>query len=128
MDLFHNLFFGFSVAVSLQNLMYCLIGVSVGTLIGVLPGIGPLAPFDFSFVAHVERLEWSRDGDVSRAEQPGEGVGRIKAIAAEVQPAQGVIVNLRPILNPLPVIDPRHPAVGRRPDAKKQAAKPRVDG
>ncbi len=42
MDLFHNLFFGFTVAISLQNLLYCLIGVSVGTLIGVLPGIGPL--------------------------------------------------------------------------------------
>src|SRR3954452_16755732 len=42
MDLFSNLFYGFGVALSLQNLMYCLIGVSVGTLIGVLPGIGPL--------------------------------------------------------------------------------------
>ena len=43
MDLFHNLIFGFGVAFSWQNLLYCLIGVSVGTLIGVLPGIGPLA-------------------------------------------------------------------------------------
>src|SRR5438034_303049 len=43
MDLFNNLIFGFGVALSLQNLGYCLIGVSVGTLIGVLPGIGPLA-------------------------------------------------------------------------------------
>ena len=43
MDLFNNLIFGFSVALSLQNLLYCLIGVTVGTLIGVLPGIGPLA-------------------------------------------------------------------------------------
>src|SRR5947209_3912555 len=42
MELFHNLIFGFSVAISLQNLLYCLIGVTVGTLIGVLPGIGPL--------------------------------------------------------------------------------------
>src|SRR5438477_1283974 len=42
MDLFDNLIFGFSVAFSLQNLLYCLIGVTVGTLIGVLPGIGPL--------------------------------------------------------------------------------------
>src|ERR1700741_133599 len=42
MDLFHNLIFGFGVALSWQNLAYCLIGVSVGTLIGVLPGIGPL--------------------------------------------------------------------------------------
>src|SRR5437764_11535473 len=42
MDLFNNLIFGLGVAVSVQNLVYCLIGVSVGTLIGVLPGIGPL--------------------------------------------------------------------------------------
>jgi TctA family transporter len=43
MDLFANLAFGFGVAFSLQNLAYCFIGVLVGTLIGVLPGIGPLA-------------------------------------------------------------------------------------
>jgi putative tricarboxylic transport membrane protein len=43
MELFHNLFFGFGVALSLQNLLYCFIGVFVGTLIGVLPGIGPMA-------------------------------------------------------------------------------------
>jgi putative tricarboxylic transport membrane protein len=34
---------GFAVASSLANLFYCLIGVTVGTLIGVLPGIGPIA-------------------------------------------------------------------------------------
>ena len=43
MELFNNLIFGFGVALSLQNLLYCFIGVVVGTLIGVLPGIGPLA-------------------------------------------------------------------------------------
>ena len=42
MDLFDNLILGFTVALSLQNLLYCFIGVFVGTLIGVLPGIGPL--------------------------------------------------------------------------------------
>src|SRR6202140_5665149 len=42
MELFQHLIFGFGVALSWQNLLYCLIGVSVGTLIGVLPGIGPL--------------------------------------------------------------------------------------
>jgi TctA family transporter len=31
------------VALTLQNLMYCFVGVFLGTLIGVLPGIGPLA-------------------------------------------------------------------------------------
>ncbi len=43
MELFHNLFFGFSIALSLQNLLYCFLGCLLGTLIGVLPGIGPLA-------------------------------------------------------------------------------------
>jgi putative tricarboxylic transport membrane protein len=42
MDIFSNLIYGFAVALSLQNLVYCFIGVVVGTLIGVLPGIGPL--------------------------------------------------------------------------------------
>jgi putative tricarboxylic transport membrane protein len=42
-QLFPNLALGFATAVSLQNLMYCFIGVFVGTLVGVLPGIGPLA-------------------------------------------------------------------------------------
>src|SRR5262249_7224750 len=42
MELFGNLIYGFQVALSWQNLGYCLIGVTVGTLIGVLPGIGPL--------------------------------------------------------------------------------------
>jgi putative tricarboxylic transport membrane protein len=42
MEMFDNLILGFSVALSLQNLMYCFLGVFVGTAIGVLPGIGPL--------------------------------------------------------------------------------------
>ncbi|MGZ8197817.1 MAG: tripartite tricarboxylate transporter permease, partial [Burkholderiales bacterium] len=42
-SLFPNLTLGFSVAFSLKNLMYCFIGVFAGTMIGVLPGIGPLA-------------------------------------------------------------------------------------
>jgi TctA family transporter len=43
MEIFHNLIFGFSVALSWQNLFYCFMGCFLGTLIGVLPGIGPLA-------------------------------------------------------------------------------------
>src|SRR5919112_177155 len=43
MELFDNLVLGFGVALSLENLFYCAVGVSVGTLIGVLPGIGPVA-------------------------------------------------------------------------------------
>jgi TctA family transporter len=42
MDVFNNLMLGFGVALSLQNLVYCFIGVLVGTLVGVLPGVGPL--------------------------------------------------------------------------------------
>ncbi len=43
MDLFANLALGFQQALSLQNLGFCFIGVMLGTLIGVLPGIGPVA-------------------------------------------------------------------------------------
>jgi len=43
MDLLNNLALGFSVASSLANLAFCLIGVILGTLIGVLPGIGATA-------------------------------------------------------------------------------------
>ena len=42
-EVFPNLYLGFDVALSFQNLMYCFIGVFAGTMIGVLPGIGPLA-------------------------------------------------------------------------------------
>ena len=43
MDVFHNLAFGFSHALTFPNLMYCAIGCTVGTLVGLLPGLGPLA-------------------------------------------------------------------------------------
>lgn len=43
MDLLANLALGFEVAFSPTNLLYCFIGVFLGTLIGVLPGIGALA-------------------------------------------------------------------------------------
>ncbi len=42
-QLLANLQLGFSVALTLNNLWYCLIGCFLGTLIGVLPGIGPVA-------------------------------------------------------------------------------------
>jgi putative tricarboxylic transport membrane protein len=54
MDLLSNLSLGFSQALSLQNLAYCFIGALYGTVIGVLPGIGPvvgisiLLPITFS--------------------------------------------------------------------------------
>jgi TctA family transporter len=43
MDLFANLALGFGVAVTPINLLYAFIGVVLGTAIGVLPGIGPVA-------------------------------------------------------------------------------------
>ena len=43
MDMLANLALGFQTAMSLSNLLYCLIGVFLGTAIGVLPGIGPIA-------------------------------------------------------------------------------------
>ena len=43
MEVFANLWMGFQVAVSPIHLLYCFIGVLLGTLIGVLPGIGPVA-------------------------------------------------------------------------------------
>ena len=43
MELFHNLALGFGVAFTAQNLLYAFIGCFLGTVIGVLPGIGPLA-------------------------------------------------------------------------------------
>lgn len=42
MDLLSNISYGFSVALTPSNLLYCFIGVFTGTLIGVLPGIGPM--------------------------------------------------------------------------------------
>ena len=49
MDILNNLLLGFSVALSLQNLLYCFIGVALGTLIGVLPGVGPLVTIAMLF-------------------------------------------------------------------------------
>jgi putative tricarboxylic transport membrane protein len=43
MDLISNLGLGFATAASPENLFFCLIGVILGTLIGVLPGIGATA-------------------------------------------------------------------------------------
>ena len=38
-----NLLLGFTTAVSASNLLWCLIGVTLGTLVGVLPGLGTMA-------------------------------------------------------------------------------------
>ena len=43
MDLLNNLALGFSTALTLQNMLYAFGGAVLGTLIGVLPGLGPVA-------------------------------------------------------------------------------------
>ncbi len=41
MDIFNALMGGFASALSVSNLLWCLVGCALGTAIGVLPGIGP---------------------------------------------------------------------------------------
>jgi putative tricarboxylic transport membrane protein len=43
MDLLNNLALGFGVAFTATNLLYAFFGAMLGTLIGVLPGLGPVA-------------------------------------------------------------------------------------
>ena len=47
MDLLTNVLYGFAIALDPTNLFYCFMGVVAGTLIGVLPGLGPLAAIAF---------------------------------------------------------------------------------
>jgi putative tricarboxylic transport membrane protein len=49
MEMLESLALGFGVAASAQNLIYCFAGVALGTLIGVLPGIGPLTTIGLLF-------------------------------------------------------------------------------
>jgi len=55
MDLIANLGLGFETAFTFHNVLYCFVGVLLGTLVGVLPGIGPtgtvaiLLPITFTF-------------------------------------------------------------------------------
>lgn len=42
MDFIANLQLGIDAALTLHNLLYCFVGVLLGTLIGVLPGLGPV--------------------------------------------------------------------------------------
>ena len=55
MELFDNLGLGIETALRIENLFWCFIGVLLGTMVGVLPGIGPIAtialllPITFTF-------------------------------------------------------------------------------
>jgi putative tricarboxylic transport membrane protein len=42
MSTIDGIVFGFSVALQWQNLLACFVGVLIGTIVGVLPGIGPV--------------------------------------------------------------------------------------
>jgi putative tricarboxylic transport membrane protein len=43
MDIINHILFGFGVALQPENLLFCFLGVLIGTLVGVLPGLGPVA-------------------------------------------------------------------------------------
>ena len=65
MDLLANLALGASVALSGENLLYCLIGSLLGTLIGVLPGVllgvGVASVINLSTMivtGHAVRFQW----------------------------------------------------------------------
>jgi len=49
MELFDNIALGLSTALAWNNLLWCIIGVSLGTLIGVIPGVGTLATMSLLF-------------------------------------------------------------------------------
>ena len=42
MEILDKLLFGFTVALGPANFLYCLIGVFIGTVVGVLPGLGSM--------------------------------------------------------------------------------------
>ncbi len=46
-----ELSYGFSVVLAWHNLVYCFLGVLMGTLVGVLPGLGPVAAMSLLFSA-----------------------------------------------------------------------------
>ena len=58
----NSLIYGFSISLQPVNLLHCLMGVFIGTLVGVLPGLGPVAtismllPFTFRVSSPVSAL------------------------------------------------------------------------
>lgn len=49
MDILDNIVLGLTTALDWNNLLWCIIGVSLGTLIGVIPGVGTLATMSLLF-------------------------------------------------------------------------------
>lgn len=48
-ELLPNMMLGLSTALTFENLLYCFLGVSLGTLVGVIPGVGTLATMSMLF-------------------------------------------------------------------------------
>ena len=76
MNAFSYLLDGFAVALQPVNLLYCTIGVLWGTVVGVLPGLGPLAglalllPLTFQLEAHTAIIHEGHDGSLERVLRP----------------------------------------------------------
>jgi putative tricarboxylic transport membrane protein len=51
MEMFGDIIYGFSVTLTFGNIFYCFAGVLIGTLVGVLPGLGPVAAMSLLFPA-----------------------------------------------------------------------------
>lgn len=49
MELLDNLMLGLTTALAWNNLLWCIVGVALGTLIGVIPGVGTLATMSLLF-------------------------------------------------------------------------------
>ena len=62
-DLGSHLALGFGVALTLENLFWCLVGAVIGTAVGVLPGLGPVAtmalllPVTYSLIGYIKHRE-----------------------------------------------------------------------
>jgi putative tricarboxylic transport membrane protein len=59
MEFFHYITGGFSIALQPTNLTFCFFGVLMGTLVGVLPGLGPVAAMSLLLPAtfHLSPIE-----------------------------------------------------------------------
>lgn len=104
MELLSNLAFGFGVAGTWENVLYCFVGVVLGTLVGVLPGIGPattiaiLLPvtFDLSPVGSLIMLagiyygaQYGGSTTAILVNMPGESSGVITALDGHQMARQG---------------------------------------
>ena len=112
-QLLSNLGLGFSVALSLTNLWYCFIGVLLGTLIGVLPGIGPLATIAMLL-------------PVTFTLSPTFLYHRVTTPSATVSPSCGISTSI-PILAKIAFVDRLDPAPGapsiRHPEVRAPPAR-----